>query len=216
MTDHHSSGPSPEFGYHPPASPSFPPASGQALSDSLTGRTKPGSMKLGIILLAIGLLVAAVLGVLAFQRFPDVGSYPRTSGQAQPVSLTAGGWTVFAEGGSLAPPHQITAPDGSPVLVQPMLSNQTYSLGGHHGQSVGTIDAPVDGVYLVTTEPGHIVAFGQDFGSELLGAIGMIFAAVLGGGLLVVAGTVVLVVTQVRRSRVYGAGLDTNPGQALQ
>jgi hypothetical protein len=206
MSEPSSAGYSPEFGY-------VPPSSFEAQSDVVTGRRKrkPGSMALGFLLLGLGLVVGVALVMLAIRSFPDVGSYPRVTGEQQPVALTAGRWTVFAEGGGDLPPREITSAQGRVIPVESMSSSQTYEIGGHQGQSVGTISILTDGTYFVTTEPGRTVAFGQGFGSELLRAIGLFLAAALGGLGLGAVGIAVMVISKVRATRHRPATATTRP-----
>ncbi|MCP3991034.1 MAG: hypothetical protein GY724_18305 [Actinomycetia bacterium] len=155
----------------------------------------------GLVMMGGGLILAIGLVVLGITSFPDVGAFPRASGENQPVVLTAGDWTVFAEGGGSARPRQITSPDGEPVFVGHLSSSQTYTSGSRSGVGVGTIKAPVDGTYLVTTEPGATVAFGQSFGSDLLMSILAFLGAAFGGGGLLIVGLILAVVAATRRRR---------------
>ncbi len=153
----------------------------------------------GLVMMGAGLALAVVLVVFGITSFPDTGAFPRVSGENQPVVLTAGDWTVFAEGGGTARPVQITGPNGEPVVISSLSSSQSYTSGSRSGISVGAIEAPTDGTYLVTTQPGATVAFGQSFGSDLLKSIlAFLGAAFIGGGLLIV-GLILAVVAATRR-----------------
>lgn len=145
-------------------------------------------------MLGLSLVAAVATGFGVYLSFPDVGSFPRASGENVPVELTAGEWTVFAENGG-GPPVAIEDPDGQPVNVGFTTASQTYDLRGRSGRSVGEIDAPTDGTYLVTTQPGQTVAFGQGF----LGALFRTIAVALIGGLLTVILFVVGLVLALRK-----------------
>jgi hypothetical protein len=155
---------------------------------------------LGAALVVAGLIVGSVVAVAVIWLFPDVGSFPRASGEGVPVELAAGEWTVFVEGG-LQPPRSIEGPDGANIAVRPISSRQSYSYGGRSGDAVGTITAPVDGTYLVTTAPGETIAFGKHFGRRLAAAI----ATGIVGGMLALGsfavGLVIVVVNLIISQR---------------
>lgn len=155
-------------------------------------------LKIGLVLGAIGLVLGALLGFLGWRNLPEVSDFPRASGERQPVTLTRGEWTVFAEGPGGRGPELIEAPDGSAVRVRSVLTSQTYTLGGRSGQSVGEVDIPVDGIYLITTPPGETTAFAQGFASALVTSIGLFLAAVFGGGGLLFLGGVLALIGLLR------------------
>ncbi len=125
----------------------------------------------GIALIVFGLVLFVAALAVAVITFPRPGGFPRTSGPTSTVDLTAGSWTVFAEGPG-GSPISITAPDGTTVDVSPRsFSSSEYSIGSRSGVSVGTIDAPVDGSYTVTVAAGDTFAFAQNFGRDLAVAI---------------------------------------------
>ena len=172
--------------FEPAFEPAFQPTPG------LASEVKPpkNHLRTGVILMVVAILAATILGFFASTRFPDVASYPRASGEGQPVTLTAGSWTVFAEDGTLAAPEEILAPDGQPVDIRPLSGSQNYNLSGHSGRGVATFEAPVDGEYLVTTQPGGLVAFTSSFGRDTATAVVSILAAVFLGGAVFVAGVI--------------------------
>jgi hypothetical protein len=185
-------GQQPPSGYGPPPfEPSTPETS---------KKRGKGPMKTGLVMMAVGLVAGAALLAFGISKFPNPDEYPRASGENQSVELTVGEWTVFAEDGVLSTP-QITAPDGEPVPVDNLSATLTYTRGGRTGEGIGTIYAPVDGTYLVTTESGATVAFAQGFGSDLAKSISGVLAGLfLGGGLLLV-GFVLTIIALTKRRR---------------
>ncbi len=149
---------------------------------------------IGLGLMAAGLVVAVVFGILGWRNLPEPASFPRASGQSQPVELTAGDWTIFAEGGGTARPTEIVGPDGQTIVIDTSFGSQTYNLDGFSGVAVGTITAPVDGQYLVTTAAGQTSAYTQSFASSLFASVGLLLAAVFAGGGMIAVGILLTVI----------------------
>ncbi|MEM9134662.1 MAG: hypothetical protein AAF962_07970 [Actinomycetota bacterium] len=163
------------------------------IDDGRRSRKRP--LGVALIIAAIALFIVAI--VVAIALFPRPGGFPRTSGTNSTVELTAGTWTVFAEGQG-SRPIGIEAPDGTVVTVGPQFSSSNYTIGGRSGTSVGSIEAPVDGTYTVVTAPGDTFAFGQNFGRDITVSILSGILGFFGGALLFIVG-VVLVVMGKRR-----------------
>ena len=94
----------------------------------------------------------------------------------------------------------------TPIPVRRVSASETYDLSGHAGRAAleFTVDEPGDYRIAVEEAPSSVtnVAVGPHL--DLIGPIGSIFVAVFVpagvGGVLVIAGAVVLIVTGVRRS----------------
>ena len=187
-------GQDPPSGYGPPP---FKPSSAEAPK-----KQGKGLLKAGLAMMVIGVVSGALMLWFGIANFPEADAFPRVSGEEQPVELTAGDWTVFAEGGTTLPPRQITDPNGEPVVISNLSATLTYSSrSGRSGEGVGSIVAPVDGTYLVTTEAGATVAFAQNYGSDLAKSVSGVLAGLfLGGGLLLV-GLVVTIIAATKRRR---------------
>ncbi|MDH3679016.1 MAG: hypothetical protein OEV40_03605 [Acidimicrobiia bacterium] len=183
----------------------FPPSSeppylanptphGNPVQASARARKSKRMVKVGLVLGGVGLVLAPLFGFLGWRSLPDVNEFPRASGERQPVVLTEGEWTVFAEGPAGLGPTLIEGPDGAPVPVRSVFTSQTYTLSGRTGESVGEVDIAADGTYLVTTPAGETTAFAQDFASSLVASIGLFLAAVfVGGGMLLIGGVLTLI-----------------------
>lgn len=174
----------------------------------------------------VGFWIGGLLLVLGVATFVG-GLYSGISGIAdtvedyQRVSLDSGGpiriddpgtYRVFFEadgaddGFGSAPPFTILGPDGDVVSVRSDFSSETYSVSGYAGRKLGKARFPVSGTYEVQVissdgiRPGdrRYLAVGKE------GPAGSVFAilgGVFGGGALVLAGIIVLIVSGVRRSR---------------
>lgn len=159
----------------------------------------PAVRAVGLVLVVLGLVVITVAVFVAIRFFPDVDSYPRATGDRTEVELTAGRWTVFAEGDGRAP-ERIDAPDGTIVELRALGSSQNYDLNGRSGVAVGSITATVDGTYVVTAQPGETYAFGQNFGRRLATALVAGIVGGLAGAVCLLAGVVALIVGRRRRT----------------
>lgn len=91
----------------------------------------------------------------------------------------------------------ITAPDGSSVPVGRVLFAEAYHLDGRDGALIARFDAPSPGEYRISADTIGELAIGR---SGPFGSIATIVGGVLGGGLLFLAGVVLLIVSLVRRS----------------
>jgi hypothetical protein len=126
--------------------------------------------------------------------------------------LGAGGYVLYYEapglnsesGGTSVPPLDITlrSPTGEVLPLSDYDSSFTYSIGGHEGRAIGTVQVDDPGAYRLTVaeSPGSagVVAVGRGMGRWV---VGLVLAAVLSFFVLIAAGTVLAVVTAVRRDR---------------
>jgi hypothetical protein len=180
----------------------------------------------GGALVGVGVLVGALLLGLAVSHsigeFRDLGddvdAMDRISVPGEGVVTIdgAGDRVIYVEGGGGAAPIatlsptevtvESTAPDSTPIPVRNVSVSETYDLSGHSGRAAleFTVDEPGDYRIAVEEAPSSVtnVAVGPHL--DLIGPIGSIFVAVFVpagvGGVLVIAGAVVLIVTGVRRS----------------
>lgn len=157
-------------------------------------------------LVGLGVIAGILWFVLSLMRVSDtVDSFERVAaGSAQTVRLDARKYIVYWEGPNadeLAVEFDLTVADerGVTVPLSSYDSRLTYSMGGHEGSAGATVSPERPGLYRITVLPAiddYGVAFGEsvtdDITWTLLGAFGI-------GGLLAVAGTVVLAVTSTRQ-----------------
>lgn len=149
------------------------------------------TLRNGLILIAAALLLGIGFLVVGLTRMPNIGEFPRATGNQGTVELQAGAWTVFAEGSGAAP-VEILGPDEQIIPISGSLVNSNYNYGGRRGYSVGKVRIPETGSYLVTNGPGGTTAFAQGFASDLTKAILLIVAgSIIGLGL----GTIGLILT---------------------
>jgi hypothetical protein len=152
-----------------------------------------------------------------FVRVPAPGS--------ERVALEPRKYVVYLEGPGagrdFTPPVRFAIVDaeGRPLPTAGYSGSLTYSIGGHDGTATATVTPPRAGTYqlrvLTTADPsaGYGLALGQSIGGRILRAILGTFAI---GGLLLVAGIGLIVVTAVRRRKQPpGAGASPpSPGIA--
>lgn len=169
------------------------------------------------VVIAIGAVVAVVWFIAGISDlFGAVDDYPRfrVPGSIS-APLDAGDYKVFAEypGASngidgVFRVGDVTVVDenGSQIRVSSSITEQTYSWNGHEGRSIAEFTAPRTGDYTISAaEPASrsglsnvTVAVGK--GIEASSVLSLIAAAGL-GGLSLLIGIVLIVVTAVRRGR---------------
>jgi hypothetical protein len=161
----------------------------------------------GLIVLAVP--AAIVWGVLGFLRIDDeVDDFERVRFPEGGTIVIddPGDFVVYSEG-SLAPLSDsgvtITGPDGDDVGTSPYSGSLTYDFGGRSGTAQQTFTADEAGEYVITprgvdTGQTWTYAIGP---SVARGIVGAIVGAFVIGGLGVLVGAIVLLVTGVRRSR---------------
>ena len=171
---------------------------------------------IGAVIILIGALAAVVWFVSGVSNlFSAVDDYPRFSvpGQAT-VSLEAARYKVFAEYPGAASDvngvfrvGDVTVTDrvDQAVPVRSSFTEETYDWNGHEGRAIAEFTAPTAGNYTVeaTLPPNRSsttvrVAVGRGLQPS---AIFPLFAAAGLGGLALLAGIVLIVVTAVRRGR---------------
>ncbi len=165
-----------------------------------------------------GLIAAAVVAgvlwvVLSFvsisATLDDFVRVPAPGSQA--VALEQRKYIVYFEGPGAGadhvPPIEVTIRDArneQPLGLAGYSGSLTYSIGGHSGTAQATVTPPRAGRYVVsaatTQEPsaGLDVALGESIGGKIVRAILGAFAI---GGLLLVAGIILIVMTVTKRRR---------------
>ena len=156
------------------------------------------------VAVAVFWFVSGILGLI--DAVDDLERVPFDRGGTV-VLDEAGGYVVYAEGDfvSVQPGLRIlvVGPDGQSVRTAAYGGSLTYNFGGHNGTAVATFNAPAPGAYEVA-----IAEIGSGFAEEL--AVGPSFAGDLVrtlvggfviGGVGVLLGVAIIVVTAVRRSR---------------
>lgn len=153
-------------------------------------------MKIGVAMVAVGLIAVPVFGVLAYLNAPDVDGYPRANDRTSVVELTAGGWDIYVEDGRLIPPTSITDPNGSGVEIRREFNTgSSYYSGETSGTKVAAVDLRSDGEYVVDVVDGQTISFvqgleGDVFRSLAFGALAVLsaIALVFGGGCVALFG----------------------------
>lgn len=193
-----------------------------------TQQIRPRSFWYGIGggLIALGVIAAALVFAIAFRKpfdefqqlSDDVDALQRVSvpGEGTIDLDSPGEFRLYVEGtGSSAPLGTLdrsavtiesVEPDSTPLDLRSVPLDENYDFGGPAGRSAFafTVDDPGEYLVTVTDAPPDVsnVAVGPRL--DLLGAIGSVFVAIfvpIGvGGLFVLAGGIVLIVTAVRRS----------------
>lgn len=188
---------------------------------------------IGIALIVIGTVAGVVLVVRGastlldnvedLQRVPiSGGTIEINEPDEQSVYLERQSFTNetgFSTGtGTFAPVVTVLVsdPSGMDVFVEPRSSSETYSWNGREGVLVASFDATEVGTYTVQIVRADdlgaydTIAVGRalDFGG-LAGILGGVF----GGGLIVVIGIVVIIISAVRRGKAKRRALAARYGQ---
>ncbi len=168
---------------------------------------------IGGLLLVAGVIGGVVWGVVGFSRMMDqIEDFQRVHvpGSGEVFIDDPGGYTIYHEyeGAATsswrqAPDVEITDPSGSPVFVESYGPNASLTYDyEHEGVAVYTFDAPTTGTYEVETH-GELdlgwdqqIAIGRSFTGTLAAAI---LGALAIGAIGVLSGTILLIVTAVRR-----------------
>lgn len=162
--------------------------------------------------LIVGAVVGAILwGVLSFVSIGNtLDDFARVQAPgSRAVALEARKYVVYFEGPGAGedytPPIEVTIRDArneQPLGIADYGGSLTYSIGGHSGTAQATVTPARAGRYVVsaatTQEPsaGLEVALGESVGGKIVRAILGAFAI---GGLLLVAGIILIVMTVARR-----------------
>jgi len=194
-----------------------------------TGEIRPKSFWYGIGggLIGLGVIAAAVVFAVAFRepfrRFQDlndqIDAMERVSvpGEGRVNLAAPGDYFLYEEGasGDTAPFGNLSEsavtvesvePDSTPLALRDVLFDESYDFGGPAGRSAFafTVDEPGEYLVTVTDAPPDVSTVAVGPRLDLLGSIGSVFVAIfvpIGvGGVFVVAGGIVLIVTAVRRS----------------
>jgi hypothetical protein len=162
-----------------------------------------------------GLIVATTIGAIAWFTVGLMSLDDRVNGfervpfpEGGTITIDeAGDYVIYAEGSLTtlsAPGVAVTDPEGDEVATAFYGGSLTYDFGGRSGSALLTFTADQAGDYQIepdTSDSSGVVSYavGQSIGGDLVSAIVGGFAI---GGLGVVIGAVVLIVTGIRRSRV--------------
>ena len=172
----------------------------------------PGPSKkgywLGAAIIVLAGLGAIVWFGLGFSRFSDrIDGFQRvpTNSQGEVTFDETGGYVIYFEGpgaseGEIPTGQAQLTPvgGGDPVALDDYESDFTYDLNGHEGVAVLTFDVDQPGTYLLESESegeGELAVGRSVAGTLVTSVVGGLAL----GGLGLVAGVVVLIVTAVRR-----------------
>ncbi len=201
------------FGAAPPAGGTGPATAGPPTS---ARAASAAGYWIGGGIIVVGAVVAVIWFVSGISSlFSAVDSYPRFTVPGQITTpLEAQRYKVFAEypgattdinGVFRVGDLTVTDSTGRPVQVSSAYSEETYSWNGHEGRSIAEFTAPTAGNYTIeaTLPPTRStasvrLAVGRGLQPS---ALVPLFAAAGLGGLAVLAGIVLIVVTAVRRGR---------------
>jgi len=177
------------------------------MSTSGPGPSKAGYL-VGAVVIAVGVVGAVLWGIFGWMSFTDtIGNLERVTanGQGEVDLAGAGGYVIYYEGpgadsGEVPAGRVSLAPAGSdePVTLETYDSELSYNDGDHAGYAILTFDIDTPGTYVVDSESdgdGEL-AIGRSVGGKLVVTI---VGALVIGGLGVVVGAVILIVTAVRR-----------------
>lgn len=184
-----------------------------AVSDQTPGAAAPpkkggGLIWTGVILLVLGVVGGIVLVVLAAT---NIGSQfdrqVNVPGRAS-FNLNSGDYGVYLISSSSTfstPDVTITDPSGNEVALRRGDSNFNGNSGSNSVRSINEFTATTSGSYTVNAIGGSStvnqqVAIGPPV-SGLVGAVGLIFGGICGGGLFALVGLILLIVGLVSRSR---------------
>jgi len=177
------------------------------MSSSGPGPSKAGYW-VGAAVVVVGVVGAILWGVLGFLSFGEaVDGFQRVpaNGRSEVTFTRTGGYVIYYEGpgadvGDIPAGEASLTPDGSdePVSLETYASSLSYSYGDHAGQAVLTFDIEQPGTYVLdsTSDGDGDLAVGRSIGGKLVSTVVGAFAL---GGLGVVVGAIVLIVTFVRR-----------------
>lgn len=224
-----------------PAMPSTPPP-GPSTTAGPPRRRGRAAIWFGAVLIAlgivggVGLVVAGartiVTGVDALERVPIDGGGSVEIDGAKTVTVygerdvRSSAPTTYrsSTSGGPVPEIDVTMIDGAGVEVPVRFvpGSQEYQSDGHWGTRIGKFDAPAAGTYTVRIDGGPDVDRYDSIAVGDIEAPGLVLVAVgiLGGGLVVLAGLIVLIVGLIRRSRAkrgpqVGPAFPPGPGWAV-
>jgi hypothetical protein len=198
------------------------------MSTSGSGPSKVGYL-VGAAVVAIGVAGAIVWGALGFTSFShQVDGFQRVSanGQGEVTFDEPGGYVIYyeapgADEGDVPAGQASLTPGGSggsgePVTLETYDSSLSYANGDHAGQAVLTFQIDRPGTYVLesTSDGDGELAVGHSIAGKLVTTI---VGALALGGLGLVVGAVILIVTAVRRrnARVRARGSALPPPGAV-
>jgi len=195
------------------------------------------SLRVPIGILVLGLLLAVPAGVTLVARSVRALGGPSMSAPGmERRHLSAGTWLVFERTGTrsgfggITVSHTgavelqpgdvtVTAPDGTPVQVGPVMTNQTLARGSALYTGVLQFTVPSSGTYTIAVQGPAVQVIVARSLTEALGGVLALFGVTALGGLLVLVGLVWLIVAATRSGRtptpayaVPGAGFAQPPG----
>jgi hypothetical protein len=180
-----------------------------------SGPSKKGYL-LGGLIMAVGVIGAIVWFATGFMAFADtIDGFQRVSanGQGEVTFDDTGGYVIYyeapgADDGDIPDGQVLLTPVDSdePVPLERYDSELSYNDGDHEGYAVVTFDIDRPGTYLLESESdgNGDLAVGRSVASRLVTTI---VGSMALGGLGVVVGAILLIVTYVRRrtARTRGA-----------
>lgn len=190
------------------------------------GALRPGRAGywVGGLLLGAGIVLGAVLFGFAlahsigeFQELgDDIDAMVRFAVPGEDVVALdePGEYLVYAEGpvipvgrvGAAAVTIESVEPDSTPLVLRSVTFDETYDISGHSGRAAlrFTVEDPGDYRVSVGPVPASVTTVAVGPRIDILGPVGSVFVVVFVpvgvGGLLVIAGAALLIVTGVRRS----------------
>lgn len=190
------------------------PFGGDAANPMATGETGPGKggYVLGTLLIIVGVVGGIAWGVVNGIGFSDaIDDFERVPvDEVGTIELEAGDHVVYGErnGGTgitavLGDVRMRPSGEGNDELeLQRYVAEFSYDIGGRAGRAQYTVDIPEDGEYDIQADgisgSATTVAVGPSVAGQLVSAI---VGALLIGGIGVLAGIVILIVTGTRRRR---------------
>jgi hypothetical protein len=174
---------------------------------------------------AVALIVLAVVSGVSMISMVNGFQRVKVPGQAEVTFAEPGGYTLYFEGPGISDAAdtptvhidlEATSP-GPPPSMNDYVGDVTYSLSGHEGRAVATIQIPQPGTYLLSagepTGPGVTdVAVGRGATRSIVNVVVFGLIAFL---LLLPAGLAIGIVTAVRRRRARRAQLTPQEGWPL-
>ena len=187
----------------------------EAMASNVPAKLKPGlaGYWIGSLVIVLGIAAAIAWGVVGFvgliHSVDDFARVPAEGGGT--VRLDDGDYVVYLESGSRTTGASgtdvsvdISDPDGESVNVRRYSTDLNYDFDDRGGVAVYTFTADSSGDYAVTSglvsaagPSSAELAIGPSLGGRLVRTIVIPFAI---GGLALVVGIVLLIVTAVRRS----------------
>lgn len=186
-----------------------------------TTRTGRSGVWVGAVLMVVGIVGGVALMVLGFVHLASVTNdspqmhVPGT----RSFSLDAGEYVLYgSDSGTTIGDVTVTGPSGDTLATSTIYSLQTLTVDGRSHVGFARFQAPTSGQYQFavvdrsgTVAPTATMIVGPSaFG--LVGAtLALVFGGLLGGGLVFLAGLIVLIVALVRRSRAKRSALAGPP-----